>query len=38
TILGKGRPLFFGNNPKVDLHLDQYIMDNGIAILRYSKR
>ena len=38
TILGKGRPLFLGNNPKIDLHLDQYIMDNGIAILRYSKR
>ncbi len=38
TILGKGRPLFLGNNPKIDLHLDQYSMDNGIAILRYSKR
>lgn len=38
TILGKGRPLFLGNNPKIDLHLAQYSMDNGIAILRYSKR
>ncbi|WP_092926300.1 dihydrofolate reductase family protein [Romboutsia hominis] len=38
TILGKGRPLFLGNNPKIDLHLDEYISDNGIIILRYSKR
>lgn len=38
TVLGKGRPLFLGNNPKIDLHLEQYSMDNGIAVLRYSKR
>lgn len=38
TILGKGRPLFLGNNPKIDLHLEQYIMDKGVVILRYSKR
>ncbi|AUN16377.1 riboflavin biosynthesis protein RibD [Clostridium botulinum] len=38
TILGKGRPLFLENNPKIDLHLDQYIMDKGVVILRYSKR
>ena len=38
TILGKGRPLFLENNLKIDLHLDEYIMENGIAILRYSKR
>ncbi|MGL4106621.1 dihydrofolate reductase family protein [Clostridium sp. LP20] len=38
TILGKGRPLFLGDNPKIDLHLDQYITDKGIVILRYSKR
>lgn len=38
TILGKGRPLFLDNNPKIDLHLDEYILDNGIVILRYSKR
>ena len=37
TILGKGRPLFLGNNPKINLHLDQYILDNGIVILKYSK-
>lgn len=38
TVLGKGRALFLGNNPKIDLHLEQYSMDKGIAILRYSKR
>lgn len=37
TILGKGRPLFLENNPKINLHLDQYILDNGIVILKYSK-
>lgn len=38
TILGKGRPLFLGNNPKIDLHLEEYLTDNGVVILRYSKR
>jgi dihydrofolate reductase len=38
TILGKGRPLFLGNNPKIDLHLDRYFTESGIVILRYSKR
>lgn len=38
TILGSGRPLFLGDNPKIDLHLDEYISDNGIVILKYSKR
>lgn len=38
TILGKGRPLFLENNPKIDLKLDEYIVDNGIVICRYSKR
>lgn len=38
TILGMGRPLFLGGNTKIDVHLDEYIMDKGIAILRYSKR
>ena len=37
TILGKGRPLFLGNNPKINLHLDQYIVENGIVIMKYSK-
>ncbi|MBE6072343.1 MAG: dihydrofolate reductase [Clostridium butyricum] len=38
TILGSGRPLFLENNPKIDLHLDEYIADKGIVILKYSKR
>ncbi|CEP79888.1 dihydrofolate reductase family protein [Paraclostridium sordellii] len=38
TVLGKGRPLFLGNNPKIDLHLDEYFTESGIVILRYSKR
>ncbi|WP_054199275.1 dihydrofolate reductase family protein [Clostridium baratii] len=38
TILGKGRPLFLGNNPKIDLHLEQYNMENGIVILKYSRK
>lgn len=37
TILGKGRKLFLENNPKIDLHLDEYITDEGVVILRYSK-
>ena len=37
-ILGKGRPLFLGSNPTIKLHLDEYIVENGITILRYSKR
>lgn len=37
TILGNGSPLFLGNNPKIDLHLDEYIIDKGITILKYSK-
>jgi dihydrofolate reductase len=38
TILGKGRPLFLGNNPHINLHLDEYITDSGVVILKYSKR
>lgn len=38
TILGKGIPLFHKNNPKIDLHLEEYSSDKGIIILRYSKR
>ncbi len=38
TILGKGRPLFLGNNPKIDLHLEEYIIDEGIVIIRYTKK
>lgn len=38
TILGRGRLLFFGGTPKIDLHLQEYVSDKGIIILRYSKR
>ena len=38
TILGNGRPLFLKDNPKLDLHLKEYIIENGIVILKYSKR
>lgn len=38
TILGKGRPLFLDNNPKIDLHLEEIISDKGIVVLRYTKR
>lgn len=38
TILGRGRKLFLENNPKIDLHLEEYITDKGIMILKYSKR
>ncbi|CUP98688.1 MULTISPECIES: dihydrofolate reductase family protein [Clostridium] len=38
TILGKGRRLFLGNNPKIDLKLQQYSVEDGIVVMRYSKR
>jgi len=38
TILGKGKSLFLENNPKIDLHLQDCIIDKGVMILRYSKR
>ncbi|MGL5313366.1 MAG: dihydrofolate reductase family protein [Peptostreptococcaceae bacterium] len=38
TILGKGRKLFFDNNPTIKLHLDEYSFVDGITMLRYSKR
>jgi dihydrofolate reductase len=37
-ILGKGRPLFLENNPTINLHLVEYIVENGIIILKYVKR
>jgi dihydrofolate reductase len=37
-ILGKGRPLFLGNNPKLKLHLNESTTQEGIVILRYTKR
>jgi len=38
TILGKGRPLFLGNNPMIQLHLDKYTVSDGVAVFHYSKR
>jgi dihydrofolate reductase len=38
TILGNGRSLFKGDYRKVDLHLDEYSINDGIAVLTYSKR
>lgn len=37
-ILGKGRPLFLGDNPTIKLHLDEYVIEDGITILKYTKR
>lgn len=38
TILGKGRKLFLENNPKIDLNLQEYSVEEGIIIMKYSKR
>lgn len=38
TILGKGRKLFLENNPKIDLNLNYYAVEDGIIIMKYSKR
>lgn len=37
-ILGNGTKLFFDNNPRLKLHLDKYVVADGIVILNYSKR
>lgn len=38
TVLGKGKPLFLGNNPIIPLSLKEYFIDNGICILHYLKK
>ncbi|MGL5616475.1 MAG: dihydrofolate reductase family protein [Sarcina sp.] len=38
AILGKGRKLFLDNNPKIDLELNYYSVENGIVVMKYSKR
>ena len=38
TILGKGRKLFLENNPKIDLSLQYYSVEDGIIVMKYSKR
>lgn len=37
-ILGTGKKLFLGDNPMIKLHLDNYTVDEGIPIMRYSRR
>jgi dihydrofolate reductase len=37
-ILGEGIPLFLKENPNIDLHLTECTIQEGIAILRYSKK
>lgn len=38
TILGKGRPLFYENNPEIKLYLNEYIIQDGFVIMKYKKR
>lgn len=38
TILGRGRRLFKGDYEKIDLHLDEHIVSDGIPVLTYSRR
>lgn len=38
TILGKGRKLFLKNNPKIDLNLNYYSVEDGVIVMKYSKR
>lgn len=37
-ILGKGRRLFFSDNPTIELHLDEFTVEDGVTLLQYSKR
>lgn len=38
TLLGKGIKLFYDNSPKIDLNLEYYAVEDGIIIMKYSKR
>lgn len=38
VILGSGRPLFLKDNPMIELHLDEYTVNDGIPIMKYSKK
>ena len=38
VILGDGRPVFLGKHPPIPLQLDAFSLEEGIAILRYSRR
>ncbi len=37
-VLGGGIPLFLENNPILKLHLNEYTITEGVAMLRYTKR
>ncbi|MDA3856058.1 MAG: dihydrofolate reductase family protein [Candidatus Woesearchaeota archaeon] len=38
TILGSGRRLFLENNPNIKLHLEESTIQEGIVILKYTKK
>jgi len=38
VLLGDGRPVFLGKRPPIPLQLDAYSLEEGIAILWYSRR
>ena len=38
VILGRGRPLFYHNSPVLTFTLTEYMVDEGIVILRYRRR
>jgi len=38
VILGKGRPLFLEDNPRISLHLEDFSLKDGIFDIRYTKR
>lgn len=37
-LLGEGKPLFYGGSPTVKLHLDSLTVQEGIPVLKYSRR
>ncbi len=37
-ILGDGRHLFLGKNPRIKLHLEEFTSQDGIVILKYARR
>lgn len=38
VLLGKGRPLFLGNNPMLPLHMERYSLQDGVFNIHYTKR
>ncbi|MEO3946363.1 dihydrofolate reductase family protein [Gorillibacterium sp. CAU 1737] len=37
-VLGQGRPLFLGGNPTIPLRTEEVFVQDGIVIMRYTKR